>query len=559
MALRFVHQHDGGSAQGTTSNPIYTYQIPASGGYDAVGNIKTHIDSVTGTWTFNYDTLSRLTAAQNTAVTAVSQQQGWAVGLAGSWQYDGFGNRKQEAYSVNGTNVQLTVTTPSTSNNNQVAGLQYDGAGDVTYDNRNQYLYDGEGRLCAVNAGTGSYTEYVYDALGARVAKGTLSVWPASCVAPTSANGFTVTAQYLLGLGGEQVTELNGSATWVHTNVWAGARLTATYDTAGLHFNLADPLGTRRVQASAITGMAELDCLGLAWGNNIGNTLTTQCVAMQPGATDDTEHHFTGKERDTESGNDYFGARYYSSMQGRFMSPDSLGYQVADDPQSLNLYTYVMNNPLTGIDTDGHAPELVDNTQNCWSAEACFENQGGNEARYGADQKGSDPKPDLTIYGWAPYPGWWRSGNYCTGAQCAMSSMALWSLLQNLSKAKDWYDRGMAVRALFGLQKEIDYWTNLHKGHLAMWGRDRGDSKNADPMHIPVDLAQLKLDENELAFYDAQRSLTWGTLAGYMLFPKLGELTLQELKDHIDYAEKDLDWQTSAYNRAMGARSVGLQ
>ena len=33
-------------------------------------------------------------------------------------------------------------------------------------------------------------------------------------------------------------------------------------------------------------------------------------------------HLFTGKERDTESGNDYFGARYYASTMGRFMSPD---------------------------------------------------------------------------------------------------------------------------------------------------------------------------------------------------------------------------------------------
>ena len=36
-------------------------------------------------------------------------------------------------------------------------------------------------------------------------------------------------------------------------------------------------------------------------------------------------HRFTGKERDTESGNDYFGARYYSSAMGRFMSPDWAG------------------------------------------------------------------------------------------------------------------------------------------------------------------------------------------------------------------------------------------
>jgi len=39
-------------------------------------------------------------------------------------------------------------------------------------------------------------------------------------------------------------------------------------------------------------------------------------------ATSGLTPHFTGKERDTESGNDYFEARYYSSAMGRFLSPD---------------------------------------------------------------------------------------------------------------------------------------------------------------------------------------------------------------------------------------------
>ena len=70
----------------------------------------------------------------------------------------------------------------------------------------------------------------------------------------------------------------------------------------------------------------------------------------------------TGKERDAESGNDYFGARYYASSMGRFMSPDwsakvePVPYSKLDDPQTLNLYAYVMNNPVTSIDADGHAP-----------------------------------------------------------------------------------------------------------------------------------------------------------------------------------------------------------
>jgi RHS repeat-associated protein len=68
----------------------------------------------------------------------------------------------------------------------------------------------------------------------------------------------------------------------------------------------------------------------------------------------------SGKERDTETGLDYFGARYYASNMGRFMSPDwsskpsPVPYAELGDPQSLNLYGYVRNNPLSKADADGH-------------------------------------------------------------------------------------------------------------------------------------------------------------------------------------------------------------
>jgi RHS repeat-associated protein len=75
---------------------------------------------------------------------------------------------------------------------------------------------------------------------------------------------------------------------------------------------------------------------------------------------------FTGKERDAESGNDYFGARYYASTMGRFMSPDwsdpaqPVPYASLERPQSLNLYGYVENNPLSSIDDDGHSTIIYD-------------------------------------------------------------------------------------------------------------------------------------------------------------------------------------------------------
>lgn len=74
-----------------------------------------------------------------------------------------------------------------------------------------------------------------------------------------------------------------------------------------------------------------------------------------------------GKERDAETGLDYFGARYMSSAQGRFASPDwsarpvPVPYAQLDNPQSLNLYAYVRNNPLRSADVDGHTDYYTQN------------------------------------------------------------------------------------------------------------------------------------------------------------------------------------------------------
>jgi RHS repeat-associated protein len=67
----------------------------------------------------------------------------------------------------------------------------------------------------------------------------------------------------------------------------------------------------------------------------------------------------TQKERDSEKGLDYFGARYYASTQGRFTGADNIVYAKAVDPQTWNQYTYCRNGPLSRIDVDGHNWFLV--------------------------------------------------------------------------------------------------------------------------------------------------------------------------------------------------------
>jgi RHS repeat-associated protein len=231
--------------------------------------------------------------------------------------------------------------------NNRISTFKYDASGNVLDDVSNQYVYDGEGRVCVVyNRTLQSYTGYVYDGLGNRVAKGT----PASSL--SCDNNFTPASSFIVGLNGEQLDELNGSGAQ-YSNVFAGGHLLATYQfaTPGWSYTLNDWLGTKRVVANA-SGVAIENCHNLPFGDSLNCT--------GPGG-DPSPQHFTGQVHDQESNNDYFVARYYSEYTGRFMSPDwseeqePVPYADLFNPQSLNLYGYVNNNPLSRVDKDGHA------------------------------------------------------------------------------------------------------------------------------------------------------------------------------------------------------------
>lgn len=375
-----------------TEDPIYTYSVS----YDNAGNVTGYSDSadngtatIMGTWTFQYDALNRLVSGTASAGT-------YKVGSLWDnlcWSYDSFGNRTIESLQTSAcSNAGNVASTLVFNASNQLSGviapgggespstLTYDAAGDVTQDTgtNNQYLYDAEGRICAFQTpnGLGGTTMmgYLYDGDGIRVAKGTIQNMNTCDPSPVpqGGNGFQLTERYVLGPGGEELTMLDGSGTWQRTNVFGGGRQVATFDMAAnpaytsgsglptsapaLHFQIVDALGTRRMQTNA-DGQPETDIQSLPFGDGL---MTSNDQYAPVTADDATPLHFTGKERDSESGNDYFGARYYASTMGRFLSPDwsakeePVPYAKMDNPQSLNLYAYVRNNPLARVDPDGH-------------------------------------------------------------------------------------------------------------------------------------------------------------------------------------------------------------
>lgn len=120
----------------------------------------------------------------------------------------------------------MTATIPYNANNQISDGLHtYDAAGDITVDatTGNQYLYDPEGRVCAAYngaiPGVPLMTGYLYDAEGVRVAKGSITTM--SC--DSTANGFQITQNYVLGPSGEELSMLDGNNNWQRINNIGGS------------------------------------------------------------------------------------------------------------------------------------------------------------------------------------------------------------------------------------------------------------------------------------------------------------------------------------------------
>lgn len=368
-----------GALVAQTTTQVYNYSVPAPGvgvGYAPNGNLLSYTDNVNGNWTMTYDSLNRLRSA--TATTGQFQN------LALDMTYDSFGNRLTQTSAGSppiGTvsswwaqyNDGSNRITGSTATG---VGVAYDASGNVLNDGFNRSAYDAEGRVCAVYSLVfgSNVTQYLYDAEGRRVAKGHSASDPSQLVCSPGRADFVPAETYIIGQSGEQVSQLDRSGHWQHTNAYAADQLLATYDNqgTGLHFHVADPLGTRRVQISS-AGNVDLQCVSLPFGDYL------RCNG--PGA-DATEHHFTGKERDQESQLDYFGARYYGSTMGRWMSPDNGIDQNKEDPQSWNLYSYVRNNPVNRVDPNGRLTIIVPGTgwsSNNWNTNMKLANEARQE------------------------------------------------------------------------------------------------------------------------------------------------------------------------------------
>jgi RHS repeat-associated protein len=149
----------------------------------------------------------------------------------------------------------------------------------------------------------------------------------------------------------------------------------------------------------------------------------------------------TGKERDSETNLDFFGARYFSGAQGRFTSVDpdqNLGLHL-NDPQSWNGYAYAGNNPLLYTDPDGRDYRV------------CQVDQNGKESNCGVVQD------DRAFEDYAKSQGWQVSGG------------TIYDQSGNTVGAAQWFD-GDAMRALIQGTRMAAPGVNLAGQGLLLFG-----------------------------------------------------------------------------------------
>jgi RHS repeat-associated protein len=250
----------------------------------------------------------------------------------------------------------------------------YDNNGNLTGDGTNTYGYDVESRLTSFSK-SGTTASYAYDAFNRRVSK--------------TVNGTTI---YYVYDGDDIVEERNSAgalnADWVHGDQ-IDEPLTMTRG-GTTYYYFTDALGSVRELTNSAGTVQESFTY-----NSYGQ------LAAAP--TINNPFTFTGREYDSESGNFYYRARYYSQTIGRFLQRDPIGYY-----DSMNLYKYVANNPTNYTDPFGLQKLVTSRGFHVWFPNVYFMPFGFGATRswrFTLDGRvdGADTKIEMQSLGWGDF------------------------------------------------------------------------------------------------------------------------------------------------------------
>lgn len=315
----------------------FTYGVRTGGTLDTTKN-NSNVEGQTITMTgltlaqsYTYDDLNRL----KTATEKKGAVQTWKQ----TYDYDRFGNRTFNT-AAGATTLPDIITNPAATNptissvNNQIssAGYAYDAAGNLKCDPEHPcvsgtayYVYNPENLIKTTSGGSASGgASYFYDGNNRRIKK-------------VVGGAVTTTTVYIYDINDKLIAEYTD----------------AQPTTGGTRYVTADHLGSSRVITDSAQNVKDRNDF-LPYGEEVDPAIGDRSTVTGYTGNDALRQKFTGKERDLETGLDFFGARYYASKYGRFTSIDPLDASAKQaEPDTWNRYVYVSNNPLRFIDQDG--------------------------------------------------------------------------------------------------------------------------------------------------------------------------------------------------------------
>lgn len=309
---------------------------------------------------YTYDAVNRLRSAQELNGQTQVWKQSYTY-LDQSGNNGQFGNRRIDV----GMDEQGN---PKTTDNVKPLAVDNPTISAVTnrYDAGQSYVYDDAGNLTNAPNSRFNYTATTgYDAENRQI----------SYDNPQTIG--IVDATYSYDGEGRRVKKVFGGTTTVFVYNIMG-QLVAEYSNAqptnnGTSYLTTDTLGTPRIitgtninnESGGVINRHDYLPFGEEVGAGIGGRTTGQGYSQPDGV----RQNFTGSERDDETGLDFMQARYYANIQGRFMSVDPV-VGLLSNPQSLNRYSYGLNNPLKFVDPTGMTVEWADSEKKKKKGEA---------------------------------------------------------------------------------------------------------------------------------------------------------------------------------------------
>jgi RHS repeat-associated protein len=346
------------------SEQAYGFDVtPISG-----SQIKLASDNITGQGTrYSYDEFNRLKS-----MISGNGQQGF------TYTYDRYGNRWSQTLTA-GSGPQPSFSFNTSNNQITTSGYAYDAAGNMTNDGVHSYTYDAEGNIVTVD--TGSTAQYGYDALNHRVRSQTASA----------------IVEYLFDYAGRR------TSTWLLNQAgfpagfgeegriyWDGQQIAFRSVDGSTYFDHQDWLGTERARTN-YQGATAATYFSLPWGDAYTPSITDA-------NGDQDSLHFGELDQDAETSTEHAQFRQYNNAQGHWMSPDPYsGSYNGGNPQSMNRYSYVLNNPLRFVDPLGLTitcdwsadTDNADGSAGVTSGVETCEDDGGGGG--GGDGGGGDP------------------------------------------------------------------------------------------------------------------------------------------------------------------------